>query len=290
MTKVLILGSGGMAGHVVYKTLKMSKQHFELMQVRRDFKAKDSFNVDLTNLKELSKILKEYKPQYVINCVGILNHFAEENPYDAIILNSALPHYIARECDILDSKLIHISTDCVFSGKNGPYSENSKKDGIGTYATTKSLGEINYGRHITLRTSIIGPELKENGIGLLHWYLKNRGEKIKGYKNVFWSGITTLQLAKTIEKIISKKDIKGLIHVTNGVKISKYELLNIFKTTFEDGRIIEKDYSYHSDKSLIVENQIFEIPSYEIMLNELKEWMFDNAELYTSQYPEIFFK
>ena len=145
----------------------------------------------------------------------------------AIYLNSYFPHFLKRICKKINSKLIHISTDCVFSGSKGGYSELDYRDGIGLYAETKKLGEVIDESNLTLRSSIIGPELKKSGVGLFQWFISNEGE-LQGYTQSIWSGVTTLELARAIKWAIDF-DIIGLYHITNGLSISKHDLLKLFK-------------------------------------------------------------
>lgn len=282
MKKVLIIGSKGMLGHVVLTYFK-EKKYFEVKSIARDdrFFVPD-FSLDICNLKKLDKIIYQFKPNYIINCVGILNKNAENNPDKAIFINSYLPHYISVNFKNI-SKLIHISTDCVFSGKKGKYLISDLKDGQGIYATTKSLGEVINQKDLTIRTSIVGPELKNDGIGLLHWALSNTENKIKGFKSVYWSGITTLQLAKSLHNLLkSKEKFSGLIQLTNNKRINKFDLLNLIKDIYKLSFQIEPCFKYNVDKSIINENnsKILKIPSYDSMLKDLKIWMNNHKNLY----------
>lgn len=277
MKRILIIGSSGMAGHMIKNVLGQT-HHFNIYDIARDDQyGKVSYQFDVTDFEKLKITLINLQPHYVINCVGILNMQAEEHPANAILINSYLPHFLAEICTKLNLRLIHISTDCVFSGKKGNYIEKDFKDGKGIYAQSKSLGEVDNRDHLTIRTSIIGPELKTNGIGLFNWFLKQEKE-IRGYSNVFWSGVTTLQLAKSILHIIKNKKISGIFHLSNNVKISKYELLLLMKKCFRDKDDIKiiQDNTYRWDKSLLNTNTILGLTSsYEQMLLEQKEWMLD---------------
>ncbi len=282
MKKILIIGSKGMAGHVIRQVLISSKQFLVIDIARDNAFFEPTFLLDVSKLEDLQNILKTVKPDVVINCIGILNDEAEKNPDRSIFINSFLPHFLAKNCP----RLIHISTDCVFSGKKGSYTEEDVKDGVGFYAQSKALGEVLYQPHVTLRTSIIGPELKDNGIGLLHWFLKQSGS-VKGYTKAYWSGITTLQLAKCIIWVINNPQIMGIIHLTNNSKISKLNLLQIFSTEMEKQLpgIIPFD-GYESDKSIInTRNDIdIQIPSYKTMIRELFAFMKDHKSILYRQY------
>lgn len=287
-TKILILGSKGMAGHVIYFYLK-NQNKYEIVNLSfKDKLDENSLLVDVTDSVKLKSIILENNPNIIINCVGILIKGANQNPETAILVNSYLPHFLKSIADEIDSKLIHISTDCVFSGKIGNYSENSFRDADDIYGRTKALGEISNNKHLTLRTSIIGPELKNNGEGLLHWLLNSVGE-VSGFTNMIWSGITTLELAKAIEFSIINNHT-GLLHVTNGIPISKFDLLCLMKETWHktDLKILpisNKDV----DKSLLVSTKVeFNVPSYNIMLSQLFKWMQDNKELYKDNYSYVY--
>ncbi|SDM88934.1 dTDP-4-dehydrorhamnose reductase [Daejeonella rubra] len=279
--KVLILGSKGMAGHVIRQVLLESGK-FEVIDIARDETFfKPSFLFDLSDLNKLENILKSEAPDVVINCIGILNEAAESNVEESIFFNSYLPHFVAARC----KKLIHISTDCVFNGKRGGYTESDFKDGNGFYAQTKALGEVTYRDHLTIRTSIVGPELKQDGIGLFHWFMRQNGE-IKGYTKAFWSGVTTLQLAKSILEILSLgKSYAGLLHLTNNQKISKFELLSIFSKVMERPVIIQEYDQYFVDKSLLNTRNDFPAVnlSFEDMVSEQKEFIENHPDFY-AQY------
>ena len=173
-TKILIIGANGMAGQLVYLYFKNLKNYKIFTLARTEKFHKIDFKIDVKNKHEVADVLNTIKPNFIINLVGVLNTNAEQNPDNAIWINSFFPHFLAKIATNIGSKLIHISTDCVFNGKKGSYKENDVKDGYGVYAQSKSLGEINYSNHITLRTSIIGPDLNKNGIGLFNWILKNK--------------------------------------------------------------------------------------------------------------------
>jgi dTDP-4-dehydrorhamnose reductase len=193
----------------------------------------------------------------------------------AILINSFLPHFLSRlgrECGF---KLIHISTDCVFSGDCGGYSEDDFRDGDTPYARTKALGEVINDVDLTLRTSIIGPELKRDGTGLLHWFLMQKGT-IKGYSKAYWSGVTTLELAKVANHCICH-GVSGLVNVTTSEKITKFDLLVICQKVWSHGQVrILPDDTYTSDKSMVsrrTDLPFFLPSSYLAMLTELRNFM-----------------
>lgn len=276
MKKILIIGTKGMLGHILYNYFN-DKDGFEVYGVARNVEAKENiFNLDVSDTASLKSIISEHKFHFVINAIGILNKDAEDHPAKAVWFNSYFPHFLEEITKNTSTKIIHISTDCVFSGKdNGGYTEETFKNGIGFYAQSKALGEIVNDKDLTIRTSIIGPELNQNGIGLFHWFMSQKEEvEIKGFSNVFWSGVTTLELAKVIEDVI-KYNVTGLKQISRE-KISKYDLLKLFNSVFRGNKLnIQQDGNYHSDKSLISIRKDYEysVPDYVIMLKEMKVWI-----------------
>lgn len=273
--KILVLGSKGMAGHVVLHYLL--ERGLRVHDVARDHQFfEPKWCLDVRDLTTLGKVIEENGYTHVVNCVGVLNQAVDNNPAEGILLNSYLPHFLATTLDKVGGRLIHISTDCVFSGEKGNYTENDRKDGYTLYAQTKSVGEVTYGDHLTIRTSIIGPELKQNGIGLMHWFLQQQGN-IKGYTNAYWSGVTTLELAKTIFWDLEQQQLKGLIHLTNNKKISKYKLLGLLQQEIGNDKItgIDPYPDYYTDKSLVNTraDMSYLVPDYPKMLAELKDWI-----------------
>lgn len=270
--KLLILGGKGMAGHVITKYF-IKKNQYNVLYTSRDLNDKDSLYLDVTDLKSVEEIIESEKPDIVINCIGILNDNANNNPLLALQVNSLLPHQLAKLTERHNGKLIHISTDCVFLGTKGSYTENDIPDGTSEYARSKCWGEIINDTHLTIRTSIIGPELNKHGIGLFLWFMKQTGE-IKGYDRVLWNGVTTLELAKAIEEMI-KSEVTGLYHLGSDKKISKYMLLKLIQEIFE-----KTDVEIISDSEIILDRTIrntrtdfhYPIADYKEMLIELRKW------------------
>ena len=224
MARLLVLGVTGMIGHKVFQVVT-SNNAFDVCGVSKRSLDSETVLADLREFSDVAKLLKKTKPNFVINCSGLLIEDSEAKAIDAIRLNALLPLYLKELSDEYDFKLIQISTDCVFSGKNGPYKENAQKDATNVYGITKSLSEIDDDRNLTIRTSVIGPDLYNDGQELFHWFMCQEGE-ISGYKKSLWSGVTTLELAKSIIWSIDN-DIKGLRNLTSSSPISKYELLKI---------------------------------------------------------------
>jgi len=280
MKKVLVLGSTGMLGHIVHYFLDSTKTYdLYNLSFRNKLNSK-TIIVDILNQQKLSNLINEISPDVIINCIGILIKESNENLKNAIYINAYFPHWLKDFCRDINCKLIHVSTDCVFSGKNGGNDENSIKDALDDYGKTKSLGEFDSLNHLCIRTSIIGPELKQNGEGLMHWLFNQRGT-INGFKNVFWSGVTTFELAKAIHFSI-ENNISGLWNVTNGVPISKYDLLKQIIQTFSINKIkLEFNTNKISDKSLKSIREInYEVPTYNLMLKEFYKYFNKNRDLY----------
>lgn len=280
MKKVLILGSTGMLGHQVYFQMKKDKC-FELFNLSfRNKLNEDTILCDVTDTERLSKIIFDIKPDYIINCIGILIQGSNQNPKNSIFINAYLPHWLAAQAESFDGKLIHISTDCVFSGSKGGYVETDFRDADDVYGRGKALGEVVSEKHLTLRTSIIGPEIKLNGEGLFHWFMKQEGD-VNGYLSAFWGGVTTLELSKVVIKAIDQ-NITGLINITNGDKISKHDLLIHFNEIFKRGLNINPFEGKKVDKSLVSLRSDFDfkIPSYKEMITEMDKWMHEHNYLY----------
>ncbi len=277
--KFLILGSSGMAGHVI--SIYLKEQGHEVTGFCRRHCSYINFVCgDVRDLNHLKNTIDSGQYDAVINAVGILNQFAESDPESAVFLNSYLPHYLSKITLNTTTQIIQISTDCVFSGTSAPYTENSFCDGTTTYDRTKALGELRDNKNLTLRQSIIGPDLSPNGIGLLNWLMQQT--EINGYTNAIWTGVTSLQLGKIIEAAATKK-VHGLIHMVPDTNISKYNLLQLLNHhLLHDTVIIHPYEQFKSDKTLIRTNHNFDytVPDYETMIIELSKWMDAHKTLY----------
>ena len=265
MKKVLLFGATGMAGHVVYYYLQSTGKYDISNVVYRTPLTEDSIIVDVTNRDAVADVVHRVHPEIIINCVGILIKGSREHPDNAILINAYFPHLLKRLSDEVGAKLIHISTDCVFSGKKGNYTEDDFRDADDVYGRSKALGEIINDKDLTIRTSIIGPELKENGEGLFHWFMHQCGE-INGFRTAIWGGVTTLELAKAIDFSLDN-GIVGLIHLSNGVGISKFDLLNLFKEIWGKDTVIKPYDGNEVDKSIEKSLRLdYEVPSYRQMM------------------------
>ncbi len=278
--KFLVLGASGMAGHTI--SIYLREQGYNVTTYTRTaFAYGNNITGDITDLNFLRSLLQDHQYDIVINCIGMLNKACEANPEKSIFLNSYLPHAIVSLLENRQTKLIHMSTDCVFSGENAPYYENSVQDGTTFYDRTKGLGEIDHTKHLTFRNSIIGPDLKMDGIGLFNWFMHQKGP-IYGYTGAIWTWVTTLTLAKAMEQA-AQEEITGLYHLVNTSPISKYDLLQLLNKHFMDHTIkITPDQLIDVNKTLInTRNDFsFSVPSYEEMIIDMKEWILQHKDLY----------
>ena len=278
--KFFVLGCNGMAGHMISLYLK-EQGH-------------DVFGFDLTapryvngvagnalDTEFLRRLITEGHYDSVINCIGLLNQFAEQKKALAAFLNGYFPHFLAEVTQGSDTQVIHMSTDCVFSGKRGEYTETDLRDGETFYDRSKALGELEDDKNITLRNSIVGPDINPRGIGLLNWFMQQNGE-VNGFTKAMWTGQTTLQLAKTMEAA-AKEKAHGLFNTVPDHSISKYDLLRLFNQYLRgDAVTIHPVEGVNADKSL--KRTRFEfgylIPDYEKMVAELAAWVKAHKDMY----------
>ena len=281
--KYLVLGAGGMAGHMITRYLLEQGEEVEGLE-RRELSYCKTYNMDATHFDELQKIIEQNNYDIIINCIGLLNQNAEDNVDLAILLNSYLPHFLAKVTKNMKTRVFQMSTDCVFSGKRGHYTENDFPDGETFYDRTKALGELNDEKNLTFRNSIIGPDINENGIGLFNWFMNQEGT-INGFEKSIWTGVTTLTLAKAMHKA-SYDGLTGLYNLVNNKVISKYELVSLFNKYTNKQLVINKVDGIVHDKSLFrTRNDFnFEVPSYEQQDKEMIEWIDSHKNLYSLYY------
>ncbi len=269
-----------MAGHVVSIHLKEAGHQVDTLSARNPLDDKTKL-LDVTDFNKLEEYLNQKKYDIVINCIGILVKQSEEQQDLAVILNSYLPHWLEKHYQPSKTRIIHLSTDCVFSGKNPPYKEDSDYDGQLFYDRAKALGEIINSKDLTFRMSIIGPDMQENGIGLFNWFYKQSGE-VSGFTKAMWSGITTIELAKGIENAI-EQNLTGLYQLVPKHNISKFDLLKIFKEVFyRDDITIIPSNDVSLDKTLINTRTDFEfdVSDYQTMIKEMHKWIENHKNLY----------
>lgn len=278
--KFLVLGCNGMAGHIVSLYLK-EQRHDVLGFALTKSNLVDSVAGDAQDATLMKELIGVNRFDTVINCIGLLNKTCDEQQALAVYLNSYFPHQLAKLTEGTHTQVIHMSTDCVFSGKRGQYTEDDFRDGATFYDRTKALGEIVNDKDLTMRQSIVGPDINQNGIGLLNWFMQQHGE-VTGYIGAMWTGQTTLQLAKTMEAA-AKERIHGLYNMVPDTNISKCDLLGLFNRHIRKKKIkiIPVD-KMAADKSLKRTRWDFgyRIPDYEQMVTELADWMRAHKELY----------
>lgn len=281
----LIFGANGMAGHVMAQYLLEQGNRVHGF-ARQKGRVCETIVGDARQPEDIRRALERENYDYVVNCIGVLNRTIDEHLVDGIYINSVLPHYLAGQLEGTGTKLIHVSSDCVFAGTRGQYREDDRPDADDYYGRTKALGEVKDQRNLTLRTSIVGPELKENGTGLFHWFM-SQGEQVQGYQKVIWSGVTTLQLAKAVERD-GENPQTGLHHLVNNETICKYDLLGLFnRYCRRKPAAIGRNVSVISDRSLqnTEGTEGYAIPSYEQMIREMEEWIEGHPQLY-GQYRD----
>lgn len=271
--KILIVGGNGMAGHVLVRYFQRQGKH-RVFYTTRDTSDPGSLILDVDDIAAVDRSVQLVRPDVIINAVGVLNQFADQDKIAAYHINGFLPHRLRRAADALSARLIHISTDCVFLGTQGGYTENDPTDGTSTYAITKALGEVREEGHLTIRTSIIGPEIRGNGIGLLHWFLKQKGE-VNGYRRVPWNGVTTIQLAKAIDSVLDSS-LSGLVHLAHPEIVTKHDMLKLFQELWnkQDVTIVPTDEP-SIDRTLVStrKDAHFKLPGFREMIAEMADWM-----------------
>ena len=279
--KFLVLGCNGMAGHMI--SIYLKKQGYEVDGfARAESKYVNTIAGDAKDTDLLKSIIEKGRYRAIVNCIGLLNRFAENDHEAAVYLNSYFPQFLAKTTEASDTQVIHISTDCVFSGSRGGYAESDFPDGELFYDRSKALGELNNEKDVTFRMSIIGPDINKDGIGLINWFMQQKGS-VKGYKNAMWTGQTTLQLAKTIENAAIQR-VHGLYNMVPEESINKYDMLVLFNRYLRKTQIeIEPEENFRIDKSLKRTNYelfSYKIPGYEWQIKELGEWMRKHKEMY----------
>lgn len=240
MTRILILGAGGMLGH---KLMQLWLPKYDVIgTVRKPAAAYERYGifnrghlidkVDVDDFTVIEKVISHIQPHFLVNCVGVIKQLdAANDPLITIGINSLLPHRLAKLCCAQGVRLIHVSTDCVFSGTKGMYKESDVSDAVDLYGRTKLLGEVDGPNCLTLRTSIIGRELDSRN-GLIEWFLQTDQEEVCGFSNAIYTGLTTIEFARVVELVMrSDKEITGTYHVSSN-PINKYDLLLLIRETF----------------------------------------------------------
>ncbi|KQT14365.1 dTDP-4-dehydrorhamnose reductase family protein [Ramlibacter sp. Leaf400] len=257
--KVLVLGASGMLGNAVLRLLSASDGYEVFGSVRSaaavrllpaELRDRIVTGVDVENQDSLAALLGRVRPDAVINCVGIVKQLQEaSDPLTTLPINAMLPHRLARMCDLVGARLVHVSTDCVFTGAKGMYLESDLPDAIDLYGRSKSLGEVDYPHAVTLRTSIIGHELGGSAHGLVEWFLAQK-DQVKGFTKAIFSGLPTVELAAVIrDRVLPAAQLRGVYHVS-AAPIDKHSLLNLLAQAYGRLTRIVPDGQLVIDRSL----------------------------------------
>lgn len=279
MSRILILGGDGMLGHQLLR--QWQERHAVAATLRQElacypgdvFQAgRDYPNLDVRRIEDLLPVLADFRPEVVVNCVGIVKQRAEaQDPIPSLELNALFPHKLAGLTAAQGCRLIHLSTDCVFSGERGHYREEDRPDPVDLYGYSKLLGEVAGPGCLTLRTSMIGPELARK-LSLYEWFRAQRGA-VRGYRRAVFSGLTTLEMARVLERLIVQFPLaQGLYHLA-GPAIDKCRLLEMLQARLHLPVEIVPDDAFRIDRSLDASrfNAVFGYapPGWEAMLDEL---------------------
>ena len=256
--RVLVLGASGMIGSAMFRVLS-ERQGWSVFGTSRSVETQRHFssetvsnlltNFDVDKPDNMPRVFAEVQPNVVINCIGLTKHHKEsDDPLLAIPVNALFPHRLADLCAVGGARLVHVSTDCVFSGRKGNYSENDLADADDVYGKTKLLGEVNYPHAVTLRTSTIGHELQSR-LGLLEWFLAQQG-RCTGFRNAIFSGLPNTFFSQLVrDVVIPRADLSGLYHV-GANPISKYDLLTLIASVYGKSINIQADEQFMINRSL----------------------------------------
>ena len=282
--RIIVIGATGMLGHKMLQVLSSDFENSVYGTIRKnkneilkfDFIPNYNYieNVDIENIENILSTLDRIRPQVIINCTGVTLRKTDNSSLEKnYSVNAYFPKILSLWCENNRSKLIHFSTDCVFDGSKGNYTESDYPTANDIYGRSKFLGEISHPNVLTLRLSIIGREIF-NQSELLEWFLSQKNKKISGYSDVFYTGVTTNFLATEVVRIIKKfPELYGLYHL-GSEKISKFELLQMANKIFDNQTLIFEDKSKKSDKSLCCDKYIkktnFIKPNWVSMLQDLK--------------------
>lgn len=270
--KVLVIGANGMAGHVITKFLKLQGHSVTTLA-----RSNADIAVDIENVAEIQKTFETIPVfDFVINCIGLLVKDSNDRPDRAALINGWFPHYLEQVFANSNTRVVHLSTDCVFDGKKGDYVETDTHTETNSYGKSKSLGEINNSKDITFRMSIIGPEIKSTGTGLFQWIASNPQQELQGWDNAWWNGITTLELAKCINRFMQDPKITGVYHLVNNKnKINKYDLLCKINEVYAFNKTIIRTQGPKPVNKILIDTRNefnFDIVDYDTMINEMKNF------------------
>ncbi len=283
--RILILGGDGMLGHRLLRHLKRLhdvrvtlRLGHEAYQAHRLFDQKTAFyGIDARHADSLMQVIASFRPGAVVNAIGIVKQRSEaKEVIPSLEINSLLPHRLAQACRPIGARLVHLSTDCVFTGRKGHYRETDVPDAEDLYGRTKFLGEVSEPHCITLRTSMIGPELSRKS-GLFEWFLSQKGQTVKGFTKAIFSGFPTVELARIIEQVLMKApNLYGVYHVASEA-ISKYDLLTLIRDRLYLPITIERDSTFECDRSLdasrFLKDTGYSPPRWDVMIDHMASHM-----------------
>ena len=297
--KILVLGATGMMGHMAVRVL--SENHDLVGACRSRWNAnahlarflpEESWigGVDCFRWDSIVAALENCRPDVVFKCIGVVKQLDEaKNPVPCIEINSLFPNRLSALCGLAGCKLVHMSTDCVFSGLKGMYTEDDNPDPVDLYGRSKLLGEVSSHGTLTIRTSIIGRQL-HGQTGLLEWFISQRGKKTKGFSGAIYTGLTVMALSRVIDDVLRRHfELSGVWQVASE-PINKYDLLNMINKELNLGITIEKDSAFRCDRSL--DSRLFQkktgiqIPSWESMISDLEEDNFHYEERVNHGQPK----
>lgn len=278
--RVVVLGSTGMAGHVVAQYLE-ERGYIVYRSSRSECNTQTSAAINVTDFAALDRWLDRISPDMVVNCIGLLQKACDERGDLAFLINAYLPHWLEWRYIKSSVKVVHLSTDCVFSGKTGGYREDALKDGNTMYDRSKAIGEVINGKDLTFRMSIIGPDIDPKGTGLFNWFMAQSGT-IEGYSKAVWNGVTTVELARAVDAAL-EQGLTGLYHLVHPDPIDKCSLLEIFKKVFHRDQVsILRVDGLQVDKSLVnTRNDFrFQVKSYADQVADMYDWVRVHKKLY----------
>lgn len=283
--RVLILGGDGMLGHQLLRhlrerhdvrvTLRLGREAYEVYGLFENRMA--YYGIDARQTDGLLQVFADFRPEAVVNAIGIVKQRSEaKEVIPSLEINSLLPHRLALLCRTVGARLVHVSTDCVFSGRKGNYCETDQQDAEDLYGRTKLLGEVSEPHCLTLRISMIGPELSRK-TGLLEWFLAQRGRTVKGFTKAIFSGFPTSELARIVERIlVDVPALHGIYHVA-AAPITKYDLLMLIRDRLRLPITIERDATFECDRSLDASHfhrdTGYSPPTWEEMIDDMAQYL-----------------
>lgn len=280
--KFLILGASGMAGHVISMYLREKGHGVTALSRSAPPGGVDWIEADVYTKPEVLKTACLCcGHDIIVNAMEVSGENAEQNRAEAVYINAYLPHLLAAMTESASARIIHLSTDCVFSGNAGKYSENARRDAESHYGMSKALGELADGKNLTFRNAVIGPDMRPGGMGMFNRLMQQQGS-VDGGSGAVWNGITTLELAKAVEKAADTR-LTGLYRLTPPEDITKHELLCKINNLFRGGMVeVTKTTGELSDKTLLNTRSDFDhkVSDYGNMLLEMKSWIYQHKELY----------